>query len=89
MHAIGSGLIGVLGALFLFGFAVLVHEFGHFVVAKLSGVGVTKFAIGFGPKIFAFTWRGTEYSVRWIPLGGFVALKGMIEGIEEGEGEPK
>ena len=76
-------LLGVLGAVFLFGFAVLVHELGHFIMARLCGVGVRKFAIGFGPKIWAVTRGGTEYSVRWLPFGGFVALKGMIEGLDE------
>lgn len=76
---------GILGPLVLFGFVVFIHELGHFLVAKWCGVGVKKFAIGFGPKIFSRTWRGTEYSIRWIPLGGFVALKGMIEGLDDEE----
>ncbi|MBN1867217.1 site-2 protease family protein [Candidatus Sumerlaeota bacterium] len=79
-------LVGIVGAVFLFGFAVFVHELGHFTVAKMLGVGVKKFAIGFGPKIWAVVWHGTEYSLRWIPVGGFVALKGMIEGLDD---EPK
>ena len=83
MHAILLNIIGVLGAVFLFGFAVFVHELGHFIVAKWCGVGVKKFAIGFGSKIWWTVWRGTEYSIRWIPVGGFVALKGMIEGFDD------
>ncbi|HNY27549.1 MAG TPA: site-2 protease family protein [Candidatus Sumerlaeota bacterium] len=83
MQDILSSAVGVLGALFLFGFAIFIHELGHFLVAKLSGVGVTKFAIGFGPRITSFVRGGTEYSIRWIPLGGFVALKGMVEDLEE------
>ena len=78
-------VVGIAGAVFLFGFAVFVHELGHFLTAKFFGVGVSKFAIGFGPKIWAFVWRGTEYSLRWIPVGGFVALKGMIQGIDDEE----
>ena len=85
MHEILHVLKGILGPVVLFGFVVFIHELGHFLVAKLSGVGVKKFAIGFGPKIFAWTAGETEYSVRWIPLGGFVALKGMIEGLDEEE----
>ncbi|HBF33885.1 TPA: hypothetical protein DDW35_04920 [Candidatus Sumerlaeota bacterium] len=79
--------IGLLGAIFLFGFAVFVHELGHFLAAKWCGVGVKAFAIGFGPKIIAWKRGETEYSLRWIPLGGFVALKGMIEdeGLQEAE----
>lgn len=83
MQDILSSAVGVLGALFLFGFAIFIHELGHFLVAKLSGVGVTKFAIGFGPRITSFVRGETEYSIRWIPLGGFVALKGMVEDLEE------
>jgi regulator of sigma E protease len=70
--------IGLFGAVFLFGFAVFIHEFGHFIVAKLCGVAVGKFAIGFGPKIWSKVFKDTEYSIRWIPFGGFVQLKGMM-----------
>ncbi|MFP4580367.1 MAG: M50 family metallopeptidase [Candidatus Sumerlaeia bacterium] len=83
-------IIGLIGAAFLFGFAVFIHEFGHFIMAKICGVRASKFAIGFGPVIWAKKWRGTEYSLRWIPFGGFVQLKGMVEGIdEEAEEEEK
>jgi len=76
--------IGVLGVVFLIGFAIFIHELGHFLAAKWNGVGVKKFAVGFGPVIWSFEHGGTEYSIRWIPLGGFVALKGgMIEGMED------
>ena len=53
-----DSLLGILGAAFLFGFAVFIHELGHFTVAKWLGVGVKKFAIGFGPKITSFYSRG-------------------------------
>ena len=85
MQEILPRLVGIVGLVFLFGFSIFIHELGHFLVAKLSGVGVSKFALGFGPKIVAFVRGGTEYSIRWLPLGGFVALKGMIEGIGEEE----
>jgi len=75
--------IGVLGVVFLVGFAIFIHELGHFLAAKWNGVGVRKFAIGFGPVIWSFERGGTEYSIRWIPLGGFVSLKGMIDGMED------
>ena len=90
MHELLPKLIGTFGLVFLFGFSIFIHELGHFLVAKLSGVGVSKFALGFGPKIVAFVRGGTEYSIRWLPLGGFVALKGMIEGIgDEAQEETK
>ena len=61
---------------------IFVHEFGHFAVAKLCGVRVLKFSLGFGPAIgfgrFRLSWtrRGTEYVVAWFPLGGFVKMLG-------------
>ena len=55
---------------------VVVHEFGHFIVAKKMGVRVEKFSIGFGPEIFGVTREETRYSVSIIPLGGYVKLSG-------------
>ncbi|MGA2747983.1 MAG: RIP metalloprotease RseP [Verrucomicrobiota bacterium] len=66
------------GVVFLFGAAIFVHEFGHFWVALKRGLKVEAFAIGFGPKIFCWVRQGIEYSVRWIPAGGFVKLPQMI-----------
>jgi regulator of sigma E protease len=61
---------------------VLVHEVGHFVAAQLAGITVQEFGIGFPPRIGSVVWRGTRYSLNWIPLGGFVKMLG-----EDGEGE--
>ena len=58
-----------------FGLAVFVHEFGHMIFALLRGVGVESFAIGMGPKITEWKWRGIDFSLRWLPLGGFVKLQ--------------
>lgn len=58
------------------GFLVIVHEFGHFLMAKLTGVKVITFSIGFGPKIFKFKKGETEYAVSAVPLGGYVKLLG-------------
>ena len=55
---------------------VLVHEWGHFIVAKKSGMRVDEFAIGFPPKLFSFTWHGTLYSLNLFPIGGFVKIYG-------------
>ncbi|MFM2414540.1 MAG: hypothetical protein RI911_233 [Candidatus Parcubacteria bacterium] len=56
---------------------VVVHEFGHFIVAKLFKVRVEEFGIGYPPRAFSFgTWNGTEYTLNWIPFGGFVRLLG-------------
>ena len=68
----------VIGVILLFGAAVFVHEFGHYWVARKRGLKVEAFAIGFGPKIYAWTRDGIEYSIRWIPAGGFVKLPQMI-----------
>jgi regulator of sigma E protease len=54
---------------------VIVHECGHFIVAKLSGVRVEEFGIGYPPRAFSFgVWKGTEYTLNWLPFGGFVKL---------------
>lgn len=61
-----------------------VHEFGHFLFSKMFKVGVEEFSIGFGPKIFQKKIKGTMYSLRWIPLGGYCAIEG-----ESGESDSK
>jgi regulator of sigma E protease len=61
------------------GVLIFVHEFGHFVVARKLGVGVTKFSFGFGPKLFGVQRGETEYLVSAIPLGGYVKLVGESE----------
>src|SRR5271168_2065792 len=66
------------GVVIRFGVTIFVHEFGHFWVARRCGMKVEAFAIGFGPKIFSWVRNGIEYSVRWIPAGGFVKLPQMI-----------
>lgn len=55
---------------------VIVHEFGHFIVAKKTGVRVEKFSIGFGPELFGITKGGTRYQISLVPLGGYVKLAG-------------
>lgn len=64
----------------VFGILVLVHEFGHFFFAKRSGILVREFAIGMGPKIFAHQGKdGTTYTIRILPIGGYVRMAGMGE----------
>lgn len=62
----------------LFGAAIFVHEWGHYWVARRRGLKVEAFAVGFGPKIYGWTRDGIEYSIRWIPAGGFVKLPQML-----------
>jgi len=68
----------IAAVLALFGAAIFIHEFGHFWVARKLGMKVEEFAVGFGPKIYSWKRDGIEYSIRWIPAGGFVKLPQMI-----------
>ena len=61
---------------------VLVHELGHFVTAKLAGITVEEFGVGFPPRITSVMFRGTRYSLNWIPLGGFVRMLGEDGDVE-------
>jgi len=78
MEVLGTILafVGVLVVL------VLVHEVGHFIVAKRAGITVQEFGVGFPPRIGSVVWHGTRYSVNWIPLGGFVKMLGEDGDIE-------
>lgn len=63
-------------AIFLFGFMIFIHEFGHFFTAKLCGIRVNEFAIGMGPKLLQKQGKETKYSLRLFPIGGFCAMEG-------------
>ena len=63
-------------AIFVFLLVILLHELGHFIVAKLVGVKVNEFSIGMGPKIWWRRKNGTTYTIRSLPLGGYVRLAG-------------
>lgn len=80
----------ILVSVLALGVLIFVHELGHFLVAKWRGIGVLEFAIGFGPKIFSWRSGDTTYSLRVIPLGGFVRMVGDtpddIAALEQGEG---
>jgi regulator of sigma E protease len=69
-------LIGALAFIFILGAAVVLHEFGHFIVAKLLKIRVETFSVGFGPRLFGKRWGHTDYRVSAIPLGGYVKLGG-------------
>lgn len=68
--------MSILITIIIFGIIVVIHEFGHFYVAKKCGVGIIEFAVGMGPKIFSFNKNGILYSIRILPLGGFCRMKG-------------
>ena len=71
--------INAIKIVFLLGFLILIHESGHFFVAKLCKVKVNEFAIGFGPTIWKKQGKETKYALRLIPLGGFVSMEGEEE----------
>lgn len=75
-------IIVVLKVIFLLGFLILIHEGGHFLVAKMCKVKVNEFAIGFGPTIWKKQGKETKYALRLIPLGGFVNLEGEDKRVE-------
>jgi regulator of sigma E protease len=67
---------------------VVVHEFGHFIVAKLCGVRVEAFSVGFGPRLFGIKYGDTDYKVCLLPLGGFVKMTGENPGDEPATNDP-
>ena len=71
-----SLIVNIIKIAFLLGFLILIHEGGHFLVAKLCKVKVNEFAIGFGPTIWKKQGKETKYALRLIPLGGFVSMEG-------------
>jgi regulator of sigma E protease len=71
-------LLYAAGIAFAFGLVIFVHEFGHFIVAKKSGVKVERFSFGLGPEMFGFKWGETRYCIAWLPLGGEVRMAGEL-----------
>ena len=74
-----SVILAILLAVLMFSLLVFVHELGHFVAAKLSGVQVNEFAMFMGPAIVKWKWGQTQYSIRCIPIGGYCAMEGEDE----------
>src|SRR5437588_387393 len=79
----------ILAFVFFLGAALVLHEFGHFVVAKLLGIRVETFSVGFGKRIWGRRWGTTDYRLSLVPLGGYVKLGGdeSNAGLEDGAGE--
>lgn len=69
--------MGIIFTIIILGIIVFIHELGHFATAKYFGMPVTEFAIGMGPRIFSVKKKETVYSIRILPLGGFVNIEGM------------
>ena len=74
-----SKILYILIAIVMLGFIVTVHEFGHYLVGRLCGIGIVEFSVGFGPKLVGFRRKGIAYSLRLIPLGGYCAFVGEDE----------
>ena len=60
----------------MFGFLIFIHEFGHFIAAKVSGVKVNEFSVGMGPAVWSTEKKGTKYALRILPIGGYVSMEG-------------
>jgi regulator of sigma E protease len=78
-----SFIIGALKIIILLGFLVLIHEGGHFLVAKKCNVKVLEFSIGFGKELFSKQGKETKYTLRIIPLGGYCKMLGEEEAVED------
>lgn len=70
-------------AILAFGLLIIVHEFGHFILAKINGVKVEEFSIGMGPKIFSIDGKETKYSLGILPIGGYVKMLGEEEDVQD------
>jgi len=66
-----------IGIVLVLGVIILVHEWGHFIIARLFGVRVDVFSIGFGPRLFGFKWGATDWRISAVPLGGYVRMAGQ------------
>ena len=71
--------MSIIVSVLVFSVVIMIHELGHFIMAKASGIKVNEFSIGMGPQLFGKTIGDTEYSVRALPIGGFVAMEGEDE----------
>ena len=69
----------IASSLAIFGMIVFIHELGHFIAAKCSGIQVNEFSIGMGPTLLKWNRKGTKYSIRLLPIGGFVSMEGEDE----------
>ena len=72
-------IISLIVFIFILGIIILIHEFGHFICAKKSGVYIYEFSIGMGPVIFTHKGKdGIDYNIRALPIGGFVQMAGEV-----------
>src|SRR5208337_1148635 len=76
MQDVHTVIVAIVAFIVLVGLMVVVHEFGHFAVAKLCGVRVEAFSVGFGPRLLGFKYGDTDYKISLLPLGGYVKMTG-------------
>jgi regulator of sigma E protease len=76
MQNLHEVVVAIVAFIVLIGVMVVVHEFGHFAVAKLCGVRVESFSVGFAPRIFSIKRGDTDYNICLLPLGGYVKMTG-------------
>ena len=69
----------ILATIFVLGVLIFVHEFGHFIIAKFSGIKVERLSLGYPPRAFGFKWRDTDYCISWVPLGGYCKMAGIVD----------
>ena len=74
-----TNLLYIIVAILLLCLLIVVHELGHFAVGRLCGIGVVEFSVGFGPKLFGWRRKDTDYSIRVFPLGGYCKFVGEDE----------
>src|ERR1039458_9615283 len=76
MQDVHTVIVAIVAFIILVGLMVVVHEFGHFALAKLFGVRVESFSVGFGPRLFGIKYGETDYKISLLPLGGYVKMTG-------------
>ncbi len=72
-------LTTLLSFIFVLGLLIFVHELGHFITAKLVGIRVERFSLGFPPRMVGKQIGDTDYCLSWLPLGGYVKMAGMVD----------
>ena len=77
--------MSILIAVLILGVVIIVHEFGHFILAKTNGIVVEEFSVGMGPRLLSVVKGGTRYSLKLIPFGGSCMMRGRTEKIRKRE----
>ena len=82
LSSIWNSVYPILIAILFFEFIIIIHEGGHFIAARLMKIKVNEFSIGMGPKLFSFIKGETQYTLRWVPFGGYCSMEGEEEDSE-------